>query len=79
MSNAKVDTSETKLVKIVVNGEAREVPEGSDLAALLTFLKIDPAKVAIEMNRAIVRKKDWVATRVEAGAQLEIVWFVGGG
>jgi sulfur carrier protein len=46
---------------------------------LLAFLTIDSSRVAVELNRRIVRKPEWDASRVEAGAQLEIVEFVGGG
>jgi len=49
------------------------------LDRLLIFLAIDPSRVAVERNRAIARKADWPATRIEPGDQLEIVWFVGGG
>jgi len=74
-----METSETKLIQIVLNGRPREVPEGLALDALLAFLEVKPDRVAIERNRAIVRKPDWPATTVGAGDQLEIVWFVGGG
>ena len=74
-----METSETKLIQIVLNGRPRDVPEGLALDALLTFLEVKPDRVAIERNRALVRKPDWPATQVEAGDQLEIVWFVGGG
>ena len=49
------------------------------MARLLEFLAIDASRVAVELNRSIVRKQDWNTTKVEGGAQLEIVWFVGGG
>jgi sulfur carrier protein len=42
-------------------------------------LSVDPARVAVELNRTIVARKDWDKTRVGAGATLEIVQFVGGG
>jgi thiamine biosynthesis protein ThiS len=74
-----METSETKLIQIVLNGHPREVPEGLALDALLAFLEVKPDRVAIERNRSIVRKPDWPETKVEAGDQLEIVWFVGGG
>jgi thiamine biosynthesis protein ThiS len=35
--------------------------------------------VAVELNGQIVRKPDWPAAEVRAGARLEVVWFVGGG
>jgi thiamine biosynthesis protein ThiS len=74
-----METSETKTIEIVVNGEAKRVPQGFHVGRLLEWLAIDPARVAVELNRSIVRKQEWSATAVEAGAQLEIVWFVGGG
>ena len=74
-----METSETKTIEIVVNGEAKRVPQGFHVIQLLEWLAIDPARVAVELNRSIVRKQEWSATAVEAGAQLEIVWFVGGG
>jgi sulfur carrier protein len=67
------------MVAIVLNGEPREVPEGLSLDKLLTWLEIPPSRVAVERNRAIVRKADWGAVCIEAGDQLEVVWFVGGG
>jgi len=33
----------------------------------------------VELNRNIVRKTDWESCVVEAGAELEVVHFVGGG
>ena len=72
-------TLETKTVAIVLNGEPRRVPEGLTVARLLEFLKIEGAKVAVELNREIVRKPDWESAEVGDGAQVEVVWFVGGG
>ena len=73
------EVAETKLIRVVVNGEPREVPQGLTVDRLLARLEIDPGRVAVELNRSIVRKPDWPAASVEDGAQLEIVWFVGGG
>ena len=74
-----METIETKTIHIVVNGAPRTVPGALNVAGLLQFLEIDGGKVAVELNRAIVRKKDWVTTPVEEGASVEVVWFVGGG
>lgn len=70
---------ETGSIQIAVNGQPRRVPQGLSVLRLLSYLEIDASRVAVEIDRAIVRKLDWAATPVEAGAQLEIVWFVGGG
>jgi len=74
-----MESAETKTIEIVVNGERRCVPRDLSLDGLMLWLEIDPSRVAVERNLAIVRKTDWPATRVEAGDRLEIVWFVGGG
>jgi thiamine biosynthesis protein ThiS len=66
-------------VQIVVNGEDRTVPEGQTILGLLHDLEIDPARVAVEMDRLIVKQPCWDATSLHAGARLEIVQFVGGG
>lgn len=53
--------------------------EGLNVLALLAELGITPDRVAVELNREIVRQPRWEETPIEAGAQLEIVQFVGGG
>ncbi len=70
---------QTETIGIVVNGEGRTVPGGMNIGDLLLFLEVVPSRVAVELNRRIVRKADWPVTSVSAGAQLEIVQFVGGG
>jgi thiamine biosynthesis protein ThiS len=66
-------------IEIVVNGQTRAVPEGLSLDQLLRLLDIDPARVAVEMNKAIVRRVVWSDTPVTPGSTFEIVQFVGGG
>jgi thiamine biosynthesis protein ThiS len=66
-------------IEINVNGKPAEVPPGLNVEGLLRELNLDPARVAVELNRAIVRKTEWQSTPVDAGAQVEIVQFVGGG
>ncbi len=66
-------------IEIVVNGEVRSIPEGQNLRQLLDFLAIDGSRVAVELDRMIVKPQSWDATGVNGGARLEIVHFVGGG
>ncbi|HEV1283761.1 MAG TPA: sulfur carrier protein ThiS [Bryobacteraceae bacterium] len=72
-------TLETKTIGIVLNGEPRRVPDGLQVAGLLKYLEIDGQKVAVELNREIVRKPEWESAEVREGATVEVVWFVGGG
>jgi sulfur carrier protein len=75
----KMESAGTKTIEVVVNGQTRQVPGGLDVRRLLEFLQIDASRVAVELNREITRKPLWESTVIEAGARIEIVWFVGGG
>ena len=66
-------------IEIVINGERRTTSEGQTLLGLLQELHLDPARVAVELDRRIVKQPLWASTEIRAGAQLEIVQFVGGG
>jgi thiamine biosynthesis protein ThiS len=66
-------------ISIVVNGESQTAPEGQTILGLLQQLKIDPERVAVELDRRIVKQPCWGETTLDAGAQIEIVQFVGGG
>jgi thiamine biosynthesis protein ThiS len=66
-------------VKIVINGDKREVVEGSSIAQLLEELNIRPGRVVIELNRDIVSREAYGSAILKEGDALEIVHFVGGG
>ncbi len=65
-------------MKLIVNGEIRELPEGTTIESLLQILKLLPRNVAVELNRRIVRS-DRYTVDLKEGDSLEIVTFVGGG
>ena len=62
-----------------INGEARTVPPVSNVRELLEVLGISENRVAVELNRKIVRRRDWDQTPVYNLDRVEIVQFVGGG
>jgi thiamine biosynthesis protein ThiS len=72
-------TNATKVLKITINGEAREIPEGLNVSALLDHLGMAGKRVAIERNRDICSRTAWQDTIVVEGDSFEIVHFVGGG
>ena len=49
---------------IQVNGEPQEVAQGLTIIELLTNLGIRPDRVAVELNRAIVKQQHWAATEL---------------
>ncbi len=75
MSNQPLSTD----IPITINGEERQVPSGLNIRNLVEHLRLDAERVAVELNRVLVRKGQWEETAVEAGAAVEIVTFVGGG
>ena len=66
-------------IDVSVNGAAMRVPAGSTLAQLLDTLKLDRARVAVELNLRVVPRAEHAALRLNHGDTLEIVTFVGGG
>ncbi len=71
--------STNRAIQIAINGESRSVPHGHTILQLLETLDLDPSRVAVELDRRIVKPRDWPDTPIAEGAQLEIVQFVGGG
>jgi len=67
------------LREIVVNGVARQAPAGQTLLGLLRDLELEPSRVAVELDRRIVKRAEWERLELQPGARLEIVQFVGGG
>jgi thiamine biosynthesis protein ThiS len=66
-------------IEILLNGEPRWVPPDLSLLDLLHTLELDPERVAVELDRRIIKKPAWPVTKILAGARLEVVQFVGGG
>ena len=66
-------------VTILLNGEPREVPEGTSLRGLIELLELRHEQVAIEVNRRIVRREQRGDTRLAPGDEVELVTLVGGG
>ena len=68
-----------KVVAVRVNGEPQSVTEGATVLDLLAQLGLEPERVAIELDRRIVKRAEWEGRVLGEGAELEIVQFVGGG
>jgi thiamine biosynthesis protein ThiS len=65
-------------MQVKVNGEEKNLPDGTTLRQLVEQFKLTPEKVALELNRRLV-KSDRYDTPLKAGDEVEIVTFVGGG
>ena len=65
-------------MKVKVNGQDRDVPAGTSVLQLIEQHKLTPQKVAIELNRRLIRSEKY-ETVLTDGDEIEIVTFVGGG
>ena len=66
-------------MQVRINGELREIPEGTSVAGLLAHLGVKAARVAVELNEVVVTKDRYEAQQIGSGDAVEIVAFVGGG
>lgn len=69
---------DARLMNVTVNGDRRDLPEGETIRSLVTRYNLTAEKVAIELNRRLLRA-DRYDTVLSDGDEVEIVTFVGGG
>ena len=67
------------MIEITVNGEPRQTPTGTTIAALLAELGVEPRQVAVEVNLELVPRGRHAEHALAAGDRLEVVTLVGGG
>jgi thiamine biosynthesis protein ThiS len=77
--NTPVGNTVKQFETLEINGEARTIPPVSNVRQLLEVLGISENRLAVELNREIVRRRDWEHTPVCNLDRVEIVQFVGGG
>ena len=66
-------------MQIYVNGEPKELGDMTSLADLVAQLDLPATRIAVELNREVVRRNDWSGTMLHENDRIEIVHFVGGG
>jgi thiamine biosynthesis protein ThiS len=70
---------ETNVMRLTINGEEHEIAAPLTLSSLIEQLGMKGDRVAVELNRDIIRREQWPETALKDGDRLEIVHFVGGG
>lgn len=66
-------------MRLIVNGEDLEILHVETIQELLDELRVEPCRVAVEVNLAVIKRADYAAYRLNDGDKVEIVSFVGGG
>lgn len=66
-------------MRVFINGETKQISGTPSLAELINQLELPVARIAIELNREVVRRSEWSSTILREDDRIEIVHFVGGG
>jgi sulfur carrier protein len=66
-------------MRVTVNGQVRQLPDGLTVAGLIDLLDCQPARVAVERNRRILRRGQFQQTLLAEDDVVEVVTLVGGG
>ena len=66
-------------MKVTLNGEIKELETEVTLDRLLELFSLPSQRVAVEVNREVVRRAEWSNLRIKADDRIEVVHFVGGG
>ncbi|MGE7959685.1 sulfur carrier protein ThiS [Pseudomonas sp. NPDC089530] len=66
-------------MRIQLNGESYELPDGETVATLLTRLDLTGRRIAVELNLDIVPRSQHAETILNEGDQVEVVHAIGGG
>ena len=65
---------------IKVNGEAKSITEGMNIAQLLTENNVDnPEMVSVQLNGEFVDKDAYESTTLATGSEVDFLYFMGGG
>lgn len=66
-------------MKVIINGENREIEQPLNLVELLKVYSLPSERIAVELNKKVIRRADWASVEVTDGDRLEVIHFVGGG
>ncbi|MBI1387710.1 MAG: sulfur carrier protein ThiS [bacterium] len=66
-------------MKILLNGKSIELTDVQTVSQLLDSLDMKAGRVAVELNREIIRKESYESQAIQDGDEIEVLQFVGGG
>lgn len=64
---------------LTINGEPRDLPDGTTVRELLESMRLDPRYLAAEVNRQVISRSRHAEHQLRPGDVVEIVTLVGGG
>ena len=67
------------MISVRVNGEERQLEDGSTVEDLLTLMEVKRSFLAVEKNETIVPRTSYEEAVLAEGDKIEVVSLVGGG
>ena len=66
-------------MQIIVNGNATEIPDGTNMAGLIDRLELAGQRLAVEVNEELGPRSRFIEQRLAPSDRVEIIHAVGGG
>jgi len=66
-------------MRVIVNGQPRDVPAGCSVADLIRELQLDGRACAAEVNESLVPRREHASRTLRENDRVEVVTLVGGG
>ena len=66
-------------MEIQLNGKLRTVQDGSTVRQLLDELKLQPLRVAVQVNLDIIKRDRYEDVVLQPGDKVEVLTFMAGG
>ncbi|MEZ5426125.1 MAG: sulfur carrier protein ThiS [Pyrinomonadaceae bacterium] len=66
-------------MRVFINGETKEIGGELNVSQLLRHFSLPEKRIAVELNKEVIRRRDWENILVRESDRIEIVHFVGGG
>ncbi|MBD3347422.1 MAG: sulfur carrier protein ThiS [Chitinivibrionales bacterium] len=67
------------MAQVTLNGKKENLNCPLLVSEFLLSKKIDPDRVVVEINRAIIQKEEYHTRKISPGDTIELISFVGGG
>jgi sulfur carrier protein len=66
-------------MKLVVNGNRKEIAQGATVADLVSEMETPPSGVAVAVNGEVVPRRGWAKASLNEGDHVEVLTAIGGG
>lgn len=66
-------------MKIICNGETRDLEPGRTVADLLGEFSLDPVTMVVECDGRVLSREEFGSHQLQEGSVVELIRFVGGG